>query len=313
MPWAHELGPGCFQPLPPGRVSPSESSPPPPDFEPVTAWHPMLVALLEAYLPPGYTLTPELVLTRLPQRIDIVIIQKTGEPAGKARKIHAILDYLAVHTLIEHKGPTDKLTGEDALVLTGYAAQYMRLRKVDEPADVMLMVVADRMSSAFVKRIEKMGGSFGKLDAGLWRGKILGCTLHGVATGEVHKRDRSERLLYAFSRAFLDKPGALAPLEGDEKTVYHSLYQQVEQFRRIRGEFAMKDFEELQRAFDKYQAEMMANTPVEQRLAGLTPEQRLAGLAPDQVLAGLAPEQLAELLARLPPEVLEAAAKKRSS
>jgi hypothetical protein len=129
-------------------------------------------------------------------------------------------------------------------------------------------------------------------------------------------------LLYAFSRAFLEKPGALAPLEGDEKTVYHSLYQQVEQFRRIRGEFAMKDFEELQKAFDKYQAEMMRNAPVEQRLAGLTPEQRLAGLAPEQRLAGLAPEQrlaglapeqLAELLARLPPEVLEAAAKKRSS
>jgi len=48
----------------------------------------------------------------------------------------------------------------------------------------------------------------------------------------------------------------------------------------------------------------MRNTPIEQRLAGLTPE---------QLAAGLAPEQLVALLAQLPAEVLEAAAKKRSS
>jgi hypothetical protein len=48
-------------------------------------------------------------------------------------------------------------------------------------------------------------------------------------------------------------------------------------------------------------------------LAAFAPEQRLAGLTPEQRLAGLAPEQLAALLAQLPPDVLEAAAKKRSS
>jgi len=252
-------------------------------------------------------------LTRLPQRIDIVIIEKTSEPAGKPQWIHSILDYLAAHTLIEHKGPTDKLMAEDALVLTAYAAQYMRLRKIANPATVMLMVVADRMSAAFVKRVEILGGSFAKFDAGLWRGKLLGCPLHGVETGEAHKRDRSERLLYAFSQAFLENPGALAPLDRDEEMVYHSLYQQVEQFRRNRGEFAMKDLEKLRKSFEEYEAEKMRNMPIEQRLAGLTPEQRLAGLAPEQLAAGLAPEQLAALLAQLPPDVLEAAAKKRSS
>jgi hypothetical protein len=168
----------------------------------------------------------------------------------------------------------------------------------------MLMVVADRMSAAFVKRIEILGGSFAKFDAGLWRGKLLGCPLHGVETGEAYKRDRSERLLYAFSQAFLENPGALAPLDRDEEMVYHSLYQQVEQFRRNRGELAMKDLEKLRKSFDEYEAEKMRNMPIAQRLAGVTPE---------QLAAGLAPEQLAALLAQLPPDVLEAAAKKRSS
>jgi len=84
----------------------------------------------------------------------------------------------------------------------------------------------------------------------------------------------------------------------------------------------MKDLEKLRKSFEEYEAEKMRNTPIEQRLAGLTPEQVLtafgpeqlaAGLAPEQRLAGLAPEQLVALLAQLPPEVLEAAAKKRSS
>lgn len=133
----------------------------------------MLVALLEAYLQSGYELCPEFLLTRLPQRIDVVIIEKTSELAGKPRWIHSILDYLGAHTLIEHKGPTDKLMAEDALVLAAYAAQYMRLRKIANPATVMLMVVADRMSAAFVKRIERLEGSLAKFDAGLWRGKLL--------------------------------------------------------------------------------------------------------------------------------------------
>ena len=43
-------------------------TPPPP--ESLTAWHPMLVALLEAFLPSGWQLIPELLLSRLPQRVD---------------------------------------------------------------------------------------------------------------------------------------------------------------------------------------------------------------------------------------------------
>lgn len=122
----------------------------PPRPESVTAWHPMLVALLDIYLPSGWQLIPELLLSRLPQRVDIVVIELVGTTKGAVRKLHSIFDYLRPHTLIEHKGPTDDLAAEDALVLLGYAAQYMRLKKLKDPADLCLMVVSDRITPGFL-------------------------------------------------------------------------------------------------------------------------------------------------------------------
>src|SRR5437667_11011136 len=69
----------------------------------MTVWQPMLVALLETYLPTGFRLLSEFLLHRLPQRIDIVIIQLIAEVPGPITKLHSILDYLRRHTLIENK------------------------------------------------------------------------------------------------------------------------------------------------------------------------------------------------------------------
>lgn len=312
-------------------ITPAEPPNPSLEFEPVTAWHPMLVALLETFLPPGYDLIPEFLLTRLPLRLDILIVRKVGETVGVPRKIHSILDYLGAHTVIEHKGPTDVLSGEDALVLLAYATQYMRLRKLKEPSEVRLMVVADRISGVFVKQIERHGGAFEPFEQGLWRGRLAGFDLHGVETGEAFKRGATERLLYAFSRAFLERPADMSRLEGEDEMVYLALYQQVERFRKARGDLAMKDMEELKKAAEEYKANLLAGLTPEQRLRGLdpedrlkgldpeerlkglTPEQRLQGLTPEQRLAGLTPEQLAELVARLSQNKEDSPSKKRSS
>src|SRR4051794_11436780 len=101
---------------------PEPESPEPLENPPRTAWHPLLVALLERFLPKGYKLIPEMLLGRLSQRVDILVVRLEAEP-GPVEKLHSILDYLAAHTLIEHKGPTDDLAGEDVLVLLGYAYQ----------------------------------------------------------------------------------------------------------------------------------------------------------------------------------------------
>lgn len=163
--------------------------------ESVTAWHPMLVALLEFYLPSGWRLTPELLLNRMPLRVDIVVLRLVNEPSGNARKLHSIFGHLRHHTLIEHKGPTDDLEPEDLLTLLAYGALYMRHNKLLDPDELCLMVVADRIPSGFVRQVERHRGTFAPLGGGLWRGELNGFSLHGVETREAFRRSPTERLL----------------------------------------------------------------------------------------------------------------------
>lgn len=295
------------------------------EIESVTAWHPMLVALLEFYLPGGWKLLPELLLSRLPQRVDIVVLRLTEAVAGPPRKLHSVFDHLRPYTLIEHKGPTDDLEPWDALTLLAYAGQYMRLAKVSDPDEVCLMVLCDRIPFGFVEQVKRMGGTFAALGAGLWRGQMAGMLLRGIETREAYRASPSEHLLYTFSRAYLTDPEGLLPLDAEEARVYTLLYQQVEQFRKKRGSMAIRDIEAAQKSYEEVLAEIVEQlspelrvrglapdqiakvlTP-EQRLAGLPPEQRLAGLPPEQRLAGLTPEQI---LNALPPEALEQLAHK---
>jgi hypothetical protein len=250
----------------------------------------MLVALLEWYLPGGWRLVTELLLTRLPQRVDIVVVRRDDQPLAPARKIHSIFDYLRTHTLIEHKGPTDDLQPGDALTLLGYAAQYMRMNKLSDPVELCLMVVADHVPPGFVKQVERMGGKLERTGGGLLRGEMAGLTLHGVETADACRAGATERLLYAFSRAFRVDPHGGPPLDVDELGVYHILYQQVEQFRRNRGSMAVRDMDELKRASDELLRELFAKMPPEDLTKGL---------------GALTPEHIAAAIDALPPEARE--------
>lgn len=253
-------------------------------------------------------------LSRLPQRADIVVVRLEGAEAGRAEKIHSILDHLRAHTLIEHKGPTDDLAGEDCLTLLGYGYQYMRIAKITDPSEVCLMVVADRIPASFLAQLQLCGGELIENEHGLWRGRAGRFVLHGVETSKAAEVDR---LLFSFSRGFLAHPEAVRRLDREEASVYIWLYQQVEQFKRARGTMATKDNEEFQKA--QHEAlkslvsmlsaeERLAGLPAkslvgmlsaEERLAGLPAAERLAGLSSDELLAGLSPEQLEELKRRL--------------
>ncbi|MCK6590004.1 MAG: hypothetical protein L6Q76_20725 [Polyangiaceae bacterium] len=282
--------------------------------EAVTAWHPMLVAALETYLPSGWQLIAELLLSRLPQRVDIVILELVGTAPGAARKLLSIFDFLRPHNLIEFKGPTDDLAAEDALVLLAYGAQYMRLKKLKDPSEICLMVIADRIPPAFVEQIERLQGRFTPTDKGLWQGEVAGAVLHGVETGMASQRGSTEQLLYVFSRAFLKDPRGGLPLDEEARKVYILLQNQVEQFRKLRGETAMKDYELakisleelLQPVMQEFTPEQIARTfPAEKLAKALTPEQLAKALTPEQLAKALTPEQLTEFLAALPPELRE--------
>ncbi|WP_437624605.1 hypothetical protein [Sorangium sp. So ce1151] len=273
----------------------TEPEAPPP--EGVTAWHPMLVALLEFYLPSGWRLSPELLLNRMPLRVDIVVLRLVDQPAGDARKLHSIFGHLRQHTLIEHKGPTDDLTPEDVLTLLAYGTLYMRHNKLVDPDELCLMVIADRIPASFARQVEHHHGTFAPLGGGLWRGELCGLSLHGVETREACRQSPTEHLLYVFSRAYLKGAGQILPLDPEEARVYNVLYQQVEQFRRQRGTMAMKDYELARQSYEEVLEQMLAQLPPEKLLARLTPEQRLAGLTPEEILRAIPPE-VQELLAK---------------
>jgi hypothetical protein len=281
--------------------------PAPPETESFTAWHPMLVALLEFYLPSGWKLLPELLLSRLPQRVDIVVLRRVDARAGTVRKLHSVFDHLRPHTLIEHKGPTDDLEPWDALTLLAYAGQYMRLTRVSDPNEVCLMVICDHIPQGFVKQVEKMGGSFAPIDGGLWRGKMAGLLLRGIETRVAYRTGPSEHLLYTFSKTYLSAPEGLLPLDAEEARVYTLLYQQVEQFRKQRGTMAIRDIDAAQKSYQEVLEEMVELLPPERRLRGLAPEQRLAGLDRDHQALALSLEVLRvlpeEYLRSLSPEV----------
>ena len=274
---------------------PTDPIPPSEDdatFEPVTAWHPMLVAVLEKFLPTGWKLLPELLLRRLPQRVDIVLLRQEGIAPGTARKLLSVFDYLRPHTLIEQKGPTDDLAAEDALVLLGYASQYMVLTHLRDPGLLELMVIADSIPAAFVDQIERLGGHFEPLQGGLWHGQLAGFELHGVATRDAFKSAPSERLFFAFSRGYLQAPGdLLPPLDPEEELVYLSLYEQVAQFRKMRGPMALKDEKLAETSHARLIAELRRRLPPEELFADIPLEQRLVGIPPEQVLKAYAPEQ----------------------
>jgi hypothetical protein len=78
--------------------------------------------------------------------------------------------------------------------------------------------------------------------------------------------------------------------------VYHSLYQQVEQFRKRRGAMAMKDHEVFEKSYEQVLQDMIESLPVEKRLRGLKPEELLKVLKPEELLKVLKPEELLKVL-----------------
>jgi hypothetical protein len=265
-----------------------------------TAWHPLVVFTIERFAPADRKVFCEFYLNRLPQRVDIVVVEQQDVPAKPARKLRSIFDHLRKHTLIEYKGVTDDLEPSDVFILLGYACQYMTMHDLSELDEMCLMFIADRIPKPFVERIERMQGAFAPVGNGLWRGHVAGLPLHGVELREAYKTGPSERLLYLFTKASLNDPRALIrrkELDAEDLLMYRLLHQHVQQFQRDPKTMDLKDIDVADKKFRIALKELIADSTIEDRLEGLTPEQMLGRLTPEQIVAALPPEAL-ELIAR---------------
>jgi hypothetical protein len=264
-------------------------------FRIYTAWHPVLVALLEHVLPGGfYKCISEFQLSREPLHIDVVVVRRSGPGTPPApRLLASVLGELADHTLVHFKGPTDELERDDARMLFAYALQYLVVSELDDPALVALRVVASRLTPRFVEALKLLGCTLTTTASGVHEGRLGVFPLRMIETVPVNGR-AGEHLLYTVTPGMLTDPGGVPALSGEESEIFYALQEHVEQLRHPLPGLKrrhMKDEDKVVESFEKAMASILARMPPEQRLAGLSPEQVLRVYAPEQRLAGLAPEQ----------------------
>jgi hypothetical protein len=284
-----------------------------------TAWHPVLVALLEHVLPGGFfQCLSEFQLSREPLRIDVVVVRRRrpGTPPAP-RLLVSIVGDLADHTLVHFKGPTDELERDDARMLFAYALQYPVVAELEDPGLVALRVVASRLTPRFVEALKLLGCALTTTEAGVHEGRLGVFPLRVIETVPVNGR-AGEHLLYTVTPGMLADPGGVPALSGEESEVFYALSEHVEQLRHpLPGvkRRHMKDADKVVKSFEKAMASIIARMPPEQVLRAYAPEQRVAGLAPEQRLVGLTEAQAVlalpdavlrglsnEYLATLPPK-----------
>jgi hypothetical protein len=261
-----------------------------------TAWHPLLILLLERLLPHEiWDVLSEFTLTREPRRIDAVIVRRARELHWRPSHLRSVLDDLHEHNLLHFKGATDELERADALQVLSYAYQYMALHDLRSPAVMSLRVVAPTLTPRFREQLTALGGALVETEVrGVHVGQLQGFALRVVETS-VAWSTPGERLLYAISPACLTAPAHPRGFDDTERDVYYRLLQGITQLSQDpRWKAIMKDTTLVGETASQALMDLLAVIPLEQRLAGLAPEQRLAGLAPEQRLAGLAPEQRLE-------------------
>jgi hypothetical protein len=254
-----------------------------------TAWHPLLILLLERLLPRDlWDVLSEYTLTREPRRIDAVIVRRAAEPHWQPSHLRSVLDDLHAHNLLHFKGATDELERADALQVLSYAYQYMALHDLRTLAVMSLRVVAPILTPRFREQLTALGGALVQTEVrGVHVGQLQGFALRVVETS-VAWSTPGERLLYAISPACLTAPAHPRGFDDTERDVYYRLLQGITQLSQDpRWKAIMKDTSLVGETASQALMDLLAVIPLEQRLAGLAPEQRLAGLAPEQRLAGL--------------------------
>jgi hypothetical protein len=281
-------------------------------------WHVGFERNLRRRGPRSFEIRSEVALSEEPFRIDYLLrkIASEGEAADhSAQTLRCLWPLLPRVSVTEYKSPGHPYRPGHLDRLWSYAHAYFAQQRglprrradgtvllrgdagaaeVRVRGDLCTVLVVPERTPSLDEDVESMGLSWEEVSSGYFR-----------VTGG----------LFALYVVELDVVG---PAEGDD--LLHSLghgklvtpearWFWSELVGTKEAGMSMQDME----GYDELMQKLLEALPPEQRLAGLSSEQRLAGLSSEQRLAGLSSEQLAELAERLPLEVLEAAARKRSA
>jgi len=243
-----------------------------------TWWHPLLVRLLDFLLAKAYAVRDEVLVGKLPLRVDILLIRReTGELSEASRRdLSVLLPLLNRFTLIEFKGPTDTLQPGDLAQLVGCAFLWHSQQAERVPQeDISLIVLAPRLNEAFRDEVRSLG----------WQIREDAAGVHGISGGPFRlwlvetdvMAELGQPILSLVSRVFLDDHERI--IEQLTRTGHGMLLcytlQQIERFRKLGEGFVMQHAgtEYLEQLEDELQL-VLDGISVEKRLRGLPAEDR---------------------------------------
>jgi hypothetical protein len=222
------------------------------------------------------------------------------------RSLSVLLPLLNRFTLIEFKGPTDRLRSGDLAQLVGCCLLWhsQQAEGVSQ-RDISLIVLAPSANQAFGRDLGLLGCQASQHQEGVARVAGLPFATWLVETDRMPPRDQP--ILSLVSRVFLKDRGRITQelRNSGHDALLHYVLQQVQQFRNLGEDFAMqhRDTQYLEQVEEELQTAFLATVPRQKLLEHLTPEERLRGLPAEEVLRGLSEEELSrlrELLARRP-------------
>jgi hypothetical protein len=269
-----------------------------------TLWHPLLVRLLRFSLSSAYTVVDEVLVGKMPLRVDILLVRREGKdlPDSKQREVASLLPLLNRFTLIEFKGPTDALEFGDFAQLVGcaflwYSQQSERLSH----DDVSLVVLGPTITGPFREELRLLGCEAAQEAPGIHR--IAGLPFSAWLVETDVMGQNVEPVLSTVSRVFLKdyrsiiKELSLAGLSN----LANYVLQQVQYIHTHREDFAVQAevVDEFAKLHDGMVADLLESLPPEQILRSVPLAKLLRGVSPEERLAGISDEdkaRLAELL-----------------
>ncbi len=169
-----------------------------------TFWHPLLVQLLEFALSSAYKVLEEVLVGKMPLRVDIVLVRREGGELSEAgrREISALVPLLNRFTLIEFKGPTDSLERGDFAQLAGCAFLWHSQQSEPIPReDVSLVIVAPTLTGPFRDELRLLGCEMSQREPGIY--EVMGHTFAiWIVETDVMAR-QGEPVLSLVSRIFI--------------------------------------------------------------------------------------------------------------
>jgi len=257
-----------------------------------------LARLLDFELATGYAVWDEVLVGKLPLRVDILLIRREAGQLSEAgrRNLSVLVPLLNRFTLIEFKGPTDTLEPGDLAQLAGCAFLWHSQQAERVPqADISLIVLAPSVNEAGRDELRCLGWQIREHEAGVHRITGGPFTMWLIETDVM--AELGQPVFSLVSRVFLNEHERI--IEQLTRTGHGMLLcytlQQIEQFRSLGEEFVMQhaDTEYMGELEEELQTAVLEAIPVERRLRGLSPEDVLGRFSPREVLRRFTPEELA--------------------